>query len=313
MPSKVILAAILLVAAQEGEKAATPSIRVRLTADRRLNPAKAMPIRFTIENATDGEIEIEEPADYLNGLEILNDAGKVIRPFGKGSAPKRTIKIEKGGFIGRVVDIQPAILEAKADEGLVKLTWRHGGAVSNTVEPWLVRDWVATLDTTLGEIRIEFLPEAAPRHVLSFVDVARRKLYDGSTFHRVIPGFMGQGGRLKDPVSFRLKAEFNAFPHDVGTVSMARSDDPDSASTEFFICFARIPSLDGKYTVFGQMVAGEPTLRKIEKATTDHSPCAKCGKTLDPRSSRCCGEHHEDRPKVDIVIKSITLAEKGAK
>lgn len=314
LPSKLIVAALILAAAQEGDKpAATSNIRVRLATDQRLNPAKSMGVRFTIENATDAEIEIDEPADYLDGLEILDSEGKVLRPFGKGSAKRRSVKIEKGGFIGRVVDVQPAILEAKAQEGLVKLTWKLHGAVSNTVEPWLVKDWIATLDTMLGEIRLEFLPEAAPRHVLNFVDVARRGLYDGTTFHRVIPGFMAQGGRLKEPATFRLKAEFNGFPHDSGTLSMARSDEPDSASTEFFICFARVAGLDGKYTVFGQMVAGDPVLRKIEKAPTDHSPCPKCGKALEPKSTRCCGAHHEDRPKVDIVIKKVTLQEKGAK
>ena len=313
-PSRLILAALLFAAAQEGEKApAAPNVRIRLAADRRLNPSKEMSVRFTIENATDGEIEVDEPADYIDGLEILDPQGKVLRPFGKGSAKKRTVKIEKGGFIGRVVDIQAAIKESKAEEGLVKLTWKFGGAQSNTVEPWLVRDWVATLETTLGEIRLEFLPEAAPRHVLNFVDLARKQLYDGTTFHRVIPGFMAQTGKLKEPGTFRLKAEFNAYPHDVGTLSMARTDEPDSATSEFFICFGRIPALDGKYTVFGQMVAGEPVLRKIENAPTDHSPCPRCGKVLEAKSTRCCGAHHEDRPKADIVIKKITLSEKGAK
>ncbi len=313
-PSSLLLLALLAPALQEGDKpASAPVVRVRLSTERRLNPSKAMPVRFTIENATDGEIEIDEPADYLDGLEILNDEGKVIRPFGKGSAKKRSVKIEKGGFIGRIVDIQPAIVESKAGEGLVKLTWRFGGALSNTAEPWLVKDWIATLETTLGEIRIEFLPEAAPRHVLNFVDLARGGKYDGTIFHRIIPGFMAQGGRLKEPPAFRLKAEFNPYPHDLGTVSMARTPEPDSASTEFFICFARLPGLDGQYTVFGQMVAGEPVLRKIEKAPTDHSPCAKCGKALPPKSTTCCGEHHEDKPTVDIVIKKVTLQEKGAK
>ena len=314
LPSNLLLAAVLVAVAQDGDKPAAPTARVRLSVDLRLNPSKAMPVRFTIENATDAEIEIDEPADYLDGLEILDSDGKVIRAFGKGSAKKRSVKIEKGGFFGRVVDIRPAIAESKAGEGLVKLTWRHGGAVSNTVEPWLVKDWIATLDTTLGEIRLEFLPEAAPRHVLNFLDLARTGKYDGTIFHRVIPGFMAQAGRLKEPAPFRLQSEFNPFPHDVGTLSMARTEAPDSATSEFFICFARLAGLDGQYTVFGQMVAGEAVLRKIEKAPTDHSPCAKCGKTLEPKSTACCRDgHHEDRPKVDIVIKKMTLSEKETK
>ena len=315
LASKLMLAAVLVAGPQEGDKAPPkpPSIRLRLSSDPRLNPSKSMSVRFTIENATAEEIEIEEPADYLDGLEVLDGDGKEIRPFGKGTGAKRTLKLEKGAFVGRVVDIKPAIPEGKLVDGGLKLTWRHGGAQSNTIEPWAVKDWVATLDTTLGEIRLEFLPEAAPRHVLNFLDLARQKKFDGTTFHRVIPGFMAQAGRLKDPVKFTVKAEFNEFRHNPGTLSMARSDEPDSASTEFFICFTRIPGLDGKYTVFGQMVAGEATLKAIEKAATDHSPCQKCGRPLPPKPEPCCGDHHEDKPKVDIVIKKVTLTEKGAK
>lgn len=314
-PSRLILAALLIAAAQDADKpAASPKVRVRIDAELRLNPSKKMAVRFTIENATDADIEIDEPTDYLDGLEVLDAEGKVLRAFGKGSAKRRTVKLDKGGFIGQVVDVQPAIAESKAPEGLVKLTWRFGDAVSNTVEPWLVKDWIATLDTTLGEIRLEFLPEAAPRHVLNFLDLTRRGAYEGTIFHRVVPGFMAQGGKLKEPAKFRVKAEFNHYPHDVGTLSMARADEPDSASSEFFLCFARLPGLDGKYTVFGQLVAGEPILRKIEKTPTDHSPCAGCGKQLEAKTvPGCCGRHHEDKPKVDIVVKKVTLAEKGAK
>ena len=314
-PSSLALAAFLLSAAQEGQKPPPPSpkVRVQLSADLRLNPSKAMPVRFTIENATDAEIEIDEPADYLDGLEVQDAKGKVIRPIVKDGAKKRSLKIEKGAFFGRVVDIQPAIAASKASEDVVKLTWRYQDAVSNTVEPWIIKDWVATLDTTLGELRLEFLPEVAPRHVLNFLDLARQGLYDGTIFHRVIPGLMTEAGHVKDPVAFSLKSEFSSMPHDVGTVSMLRGKDPDSAKTAFFICFARLPGLDGKYTVFAQLVAGEPVLRKIEKAPTDHSPCPKCGKSLEAKSTRCCEEHHEDRPKVDIVIKKVILSEKGAK
>src|SRR5690349_16359920 len=103
-PSSLLLVLLLLQpGAQETDKpaAAPPKIRVRIESGLRLNPSKKMPVRFTIENATDGDIDIEEPADYLDGLEILDPEGKVLRPFGKGSATKRTVKVEKGGFIGR--------------------------------------------------------------------------------------------------------------------------------------------------------------------------------------------------------------------
>jgi peptidyl-prolyl cis-trans isomerase B (cyclophilin B) len=310
-PSSLLFLALVLLAPSQEKEAppATPKFRVRLACDPRLNPSRATVVRFTIENATDGEIDAEEPADYLDGVEVLDGDGKVLRAFGTSTAVKRTVRLEKGGFIGRLVDVKPALEQAKAGDGIVKLTWKFGGATSNTVEPWLVRDYVATLDTTLGEMKLEFLPEVAPRHVLNFIDLARKGKYDGTVFHRVIPGFMAQGGKATEPLNFRLKAEFNRIPHDVGTLSMARTNDPDSAMSEFFICFARLPGLDGKYTAFGQLVSGEPVLRKIEKAQSDHSPCAKCGK-VEPNSTSCCGNHHEDRPKVDIVLKKVTITEK---
>ena len=314
-PSSLLLAALLLGAAQEGEKPpAAPAVRLRLSCDQRLNPGGPMPVRFTIENATDREAEIEEPADYLDGLEILDAEGKVVRPFGSSKEKKKTVKVEAGGFFGRIVDLGPAVAAAKVSEGIVKVTWKWAGAVSNTIEPFLVRDWVATIETNFGEIRMEFFPNVAPRHVLNFTDLARKGFYDGLIFHRIIPGFMMQGGRPEKRAEFRLKAEFSDIRHDLGTVSMARSNDPDSATTEFFICFGRIPHLDGKYSVFGQVVAGESVIKEIEKVKTDHqSPCLKCGKEVEPKVSPCCGAHHEDKPKVDVTIKKVKLTEKGQK
>ncbi|HEY3225458.1 MAG TPA: hypothetical protein VGK61_00520, partial [Planctomycetota bacterium] len=103
--SRLILAALLLAGAQEKENKPAPTVRLRLSSERRLNPSREMPVRFTIENATEGDLEIDEPADYLDGLEILDGDGKVLKKFGAGSAKKRTVKVEKGGFIGRVLDI----------------------------------------------------------------------------------------------------------------------------------------------------------------------------------------------------------------
>jgi cyclophilin family peptidyl-prolyl cis-trans isomerase len=314
--TKLLLAVLLIAAGQEGDKRpAAPAVRLRLSCERRLDPGSAMSVRFTIENATDREAEIDEPADYLDGLEVLDSEGKVLRPFGSSKEKKRTVKVEPGGFFGRIVDLGPAVAAAKVSEGIIKVTWKWAGAVSNTLEPFLVREWVATIDTNYGEIRMEFYPDAAPRHVLNFTDLARRGFYEGLTFHRVIPGFMAQGGRAKERPGFRVKAEFNDIRHDLGTVSMARlPGDPDSATSEFFICFDRLPSLDGKYTVFGQVVAGESVLKEIGKVKTDHeSPCQKCGKALEAKAGPCCGGHHEDKPKVDVTIKKITLAAKTAK
>ncbi len=138
----------------------------------------------------------------------------------------------------------------------------------------------AVIRTAHGDMTIEFFPEAAPNHVNNFTVLARKGFYDGTTFHRVIPGFMIQGG---DPNSrkadrslhgtggpeYQLKAEFNDKPHRRGTVSMARSRHPDSAGSQFFICVADAPHLDGQYTVFGQVVDGMDVADKIVSRKTD--------------------------------------------
>src|SRR5574342_1283364 len=121
----------------------------------------------------------------------------------------------------------------------------------------------AVIETRFGEIELEFLNDKAPGHVKNFLDLARKGFYDGTTFHRVIPGFMIQGGdpNSKSPDKSRhgmggpgytVKAEFNNKPHKRGTLSMARSGHPDSAGSQFFICVAEASFLNQKYTVFGE-------------------------------------------------------------
>jgi peptidylprolyl isomerase/peptidyl-prolyl cis-trans isomerase B (cyclophilin B) len=119
-----------------------------------------------------------------------------------------------------------------------------------------------------GEIRIELFPEDAPKTVASFVTLAKKGFYNGLTFHRVVPGFMAQTGDPKGDGSggpgYTLKAEFNPRKHIRGTVAMARRADPDSAGSQFYICFAPAPHLDGQYTVFGQVVKGIETVDQIK-------------------------------------------------
>lgn len=137
----------------------------------------------------------------------------------------------------------------------------------------------AVLDTSLGEIVIRFTPEKAPEHVRNFLRLASAGVYDDMTFHRVVKGFMAQTGHLPTRATplveaqqrwvHNVKAEFNDQVHDRGTVSMARLDDPDSASTSFFLVTARSQMLDGKYTVFGSVESGLDVLEKIENAAVN--------------------------------------------
>lgn len=127
------------------------------------------------------------------------------------------------------------------------------------------------IETENGDIIIELYPDVAPNHVASFKALIAKGFYDGLIFHRVIADFMAQGG---DPAGtgrggpgFTMKAEFNDRKHVRGTLSMARTHDPDSAGSQFFICFAPASYLDGQYTVFGQVTKGMDVVDKIEVGT----------------------------------------------
>jgi peptidyl-prolyl cis-trans isomerase B (cyclophilin B) len=123
-----------------------------------------------------------------------------------------------------------------------------------------------------GKITMELYPDAAPQHVASFVDLVGKGYYDGLKFHRVVAGFVVQGGCPKGTGTggpgYAVKAEFNARPHLSGTLAMARSSDPDSAGSQFYICLAPQPSLDGNYTVFGQVTEGFELVQKIKQGDT---------------------------------------------
>jgi cyclophilin family peptidyl-prolyl cis-trans isomerase len=137
----------------------------------------------------------------------------------------------------------------------------------------------AVLETSKGPITVGFFPDKAPEHVRNFLRLASLGAYDGTAFHRVVRGFVVQGGMLntrRDPVQQRaqryvrtLAPEFNDTLHVKGILSMARTDDPNSASTSFFICTGPAPSLDGKYTAFGQVIDGLATVDAIDAAPVE--------------------------------------------
>ena len=139
---------------------------------------------------------------------------------------------------------------------------------------------VVVIKTTEGEMVIEFWPDVAPKTVENFKTLARKGFYDGTAFHRVVKGFMIQGGdpNTKDPSKadsygnggpgYNVKAEFNNRKHERGVISMARSSDPNSAGSQFFICQApadnpNMQYLNGKYTAFGKLIKGDDVLEKI--------------------------------------------------
>jgi peptidyl-prolyl cis-trans isomerase B (cyclophilin B) len=150
------------------------------------------------------------------------------------------------------------------------------------------------LDTSLGKITLNMLPEVAPGHVKNILALAKIGFYDGLTFHRVIKGFMIQGGCPEGTGTggpgYTIKAEFNATKHEPGVLSMARTSDPNSAGSQFFICLEKVPHLDGQYTAFGRTADADSlaVVRKIGEVQTGP----------------------QDRPTTPVTIKKATVIEK---
>jgi peptidyl-prolyl cis-trans isomerase B (cyclophilin B) len=166
---------------------------------------------------------------------------------------------------------------------------------------------VAVIKTSEGDMVVQFWTDAAPNTVENFKKLARQGFYDGTIFHRIVKGFMIQGGdpNSKDPAKensygqggpgYNIKAEFNDHSHDRGVISMARGPDPDSAGSQFFICLAPVHRLDHQYTTFGKLIKGQDVLEKI-------------GDTLVTKNSM--GE--PSKPTKRVVIESIKILPAGS-
>jgi len=152
----------------------------------------------------------------------------------------------------------------------------------------------ATIETSLGTISLELWPDKAPKHVANFVKLAEQGFYDNLIFHRVIPRFMVQTGCPQGSGTggpgWKVDAEFNKESFVTGVLGMARSQDPNSAGSQFFICVADAPHLTGQYTAFGKVVSGQSVANAIAEV---------------PRDGR-------DRPKSDVKMIKVTV-NKGAK
>jgi len=149
---------------------------------------------------------------------------------------------------------------------------------------------VAVIKTSEGEMVVQFWTDAAPNTIDNFKKLARQDFYNGTIFHRIIKGFMIQGGdpNSKDPSKensygeggpgYQIKAEFNDHSHERGVLSMARASDPDSAGSQFFICLAPIHRLDHQYTTFGKLIKGDDVLEKIGNTPVERSAQGEASK-----------------------------------
>ena len=177
--------------------------------------------------------------------------------------------------------------------GFILLTILGIGVLFMTYEK---ENEVAVISTNFGDMIVEFYPEIAPMHVESFVALANEEYFNGTTFHRVIPGFMVQGGdpnsrnenrathgtggragkffglgNEEDPSTWLIPQEFNDTPHVKGILSMARTNDPNSASSQFFICHDNANFLDNNYTVFGKVIQGLDIIDEIANVAKDQN------------------------------------------
>ena len=173
--------------------------------------------------------------------------------------------------------------------GLLGLTGCHQKQQSKAETTMSSPNEVAVIKTSEGDMVVQFWDDAAPNTIENFKKLARAGFYDGTIFHRIVQGFMIQGG---DPLSknesnensygtggpgYKVKAEFNDHSHERGVISMARELDPDSAGSQFFICLASEPRLDHQYTTFGKLIKGDDVLEKIgnTKVTMSHGEVSK--------------------------------------
>ena len=189
-------------------------------------------------------------------------------------------RVVEGLLVAQKISETPVDDKGLATERVVITTVTIREKPAATPEPFSTESveelakYQAVLETSAGSITVAFTPDKAPAHVRNFLRLAQAGVYDGMSFHRVVKGFVVQSGHLptrKEPLSERqqsyirpLKAEFNDQVHDLGTLSMARTDDPNSATSSFFIVTARATALDGKYTAFGRVVSGIEVAQKIE-------------------------------------------------
>ncbi len=301
-----------------------PGLRAELTLGRSLYfPQEPIRVRFTLFNPTDQTVEIAAPA--------TDDGEAIALPqalvFGPTDQPALSVVYEKDQPVGlhartpppagtgpRRLRLAPhASVGVEIDvtgldrmfryPGQYHLEWKPlGGRIpAATLSFRIERRMVAILVTDYGKVTFSLFYEKAPRNVENFLDLARDHFYDRKLIHRIIPGFILQGGspdgtsRGVRPDGKRVAAEFNDTPFQLGTLAMARKpDDPDSASCQFFISLARLPELDGKYTVIGQASDEESlrTLRRLGEISTDSD-----GRPLRPVVIRFFTLRRADEPR----------------
>ncbi len=258
------------------------------------------------------------PTDVPAGLSIfkLSPEGKKPEPLVQGQpvAGNGAKDLPVGELlVSEAIDVSAKL----SGEGEYEFGWKSADGIVaklGTCAVWMpetlaaLKDTVAVIETNHGKVCAEFFPEVAPVTVQNFLYLARRGFYSKLTFHRVIAGFMMQGGcpagNGTADAGYKLAGEFSDRKHVRGILSMARSGNPDTGGSQFYVCFGDAAWLDTGYSAFGKVLWGFDTMDVIEKVKTDHHTMG--GK---------CGKNHRDMPLDDVKILGVTIgtrAELGA-
>jgi len=258
--------------------------------------------RFQVTISSASGAKLNSAMLDMSSFRIKLEDGKVLIPKREG-IPKKKLTLGSHSSISRIVDLKDIVKVHKNQR--VEVWWTYEKVKSDPVSlmlfEWELSDIEAVILTDFGEMIAEFNPDKAPGTVANFIDLSLKGFYDGLTFHRIIPGFMIQGGcpngnGTGDP-GYMIKAEFSDIQHVKGTLSMARSADPDSAGCQFFIVHGTSPHLDENYTAFGKLISGFEALDKITEVQVTNQR----------------GGNEISRPVEPPVIKKITIRTKSKK
>jgi len=282
-----------------------------------LQVGRPVPVRITLENQGKASLEIPNGALFGQGLRINavdapTHAEVVLAETVAPAGARHALTLPAGASLSATIDLAAASpgLFAAAGRFAVRceVVLAGGKSVASTpIDVEVARDWTgwhAVVETAAGEIELEFFPDQAPRTVANFLALAERGFYDGLTFHRIVKGFMIQGGDPKGDGTGTtgkfLPFEKTGVKHERGVISMARQRDFDSASCQFFLVQQAAPFLDGNYAGFGRIVRGLDVLDKL-----CDTPCV-----MNPNGT----DSGPSRPKEKVLIQKVrTVAPAGAK
>ncbi len=263
-------------------------------------PAMGLPLPHVFSGIDFVGLQVTRESDQNEGLPVARKPAGPVAPLILGPYASIGVHVDASKWYSMLR--QP---------GLYKLQWKpyNGLLTSNTITIRIASYKDAIIRTEFGGMRVRLFYEKAPKTVENFLDLVQKNYYDSMTFHRLVPGFILQGGSPTGddtgirPDGCRLKAEFNNTPFERGTVALARSqNDPDSGSCQFFICLSRQPSLDGQYTAFGQLVGEESfqTLSKIEQTEVTRGPFGE--KSQPAKTLRIQSVTLENAPRPPVQI-----------